>query len=191
MILIVDNYDSFTYNLLDYFGQLGEQCYVVKNDVSPSAQEDREFDMIVLSPGPGRPEDAGYLLDYIAFYAGKVPIVGICLGHQAIARYYGGKVGKAIKPMHGKLSKCFIVQEDLIFSEMPSAFEVVRYHSLVVEDLGAELIALAATEENENMILKHKSLSIFGIQYHPEAFLTEFGMKILENCLKFIRNSHN
>ena len=191
MILIVDNYDSFTYNLLDYFGQLGEQCYVVKNDVSPSAQEDREFDMIVLSPGPGRPEDAGYLLDYIAFYAGKVPMVGICLGHQAIAKYFGGTVEKAIRPMHGKLSKCIKVQEDPLFSDMPSTFEVVRYHSLVVKEMGTELITLAVTVENENMILKHKSLSIFGIQYHPEAYLTEFGMKILENCLKFIRNSHN
>lgn len=182
MILIVDNFDSFTYNLVDYFNQLGEECDVVRNDIAPEKIDKSKYSAIVLSPGPGKPEEAGYLMDYISSFENVLPILGICLGHQAIAKHFGGNVRKAKKPMHGKLSKIHLLKEDQLVRGMNQAFEVVRYHSLVVDNLEHTLLTpLANTEEDENMIFKHQLLPIYGIQYHPEAALTKFGLKILSN----------
>jgi len=184
MLLIVDNYDSFTYNLVDYFEQLGQQCDVVKNDLPPEGILHNKYDGLVLSPGPGKPEDAGYLLDYIAYFEHKLPILGICLGHQAIAQFYEGQVRKAFKPMHGKISIVEKIVDDDIFSKLPQTWQVVRYHSLVVNVLDSTyLTPLAATSLNENMALKHNELPIYGIQYHPEAVLSEYGLEILSNWL--------
>lgn len=183
MILIVDNFDSFTYNLVDYFNQLGEECEVVRNDVDPRNLDIKKYSALVLSPGPGKPEEAGFLMDYIRVFENRISILGICLGHQAIAKYYGGEVVKAIKPMHGKISHVYLTNaNDSLFQGMINQFQVVRYHSLVVENLeNSVLLPLANTVENENMILKHQFLPIYGIQYHPEAALTDYGLKILSN----------
>lgn len=182
MILIVDNFDSFTYNLVDYFNQLGEECEVVRNDIPPTEHLKSKYSALVLSPGPGKPENAGFLLEYIRVFENQIPILGICLGHQAIAKYYGGTVEKALKPMHGKVSLVHSLVEDELLEGIEKQFSVVRYHSLVVKDLqNTSLSVLAVTEEGENMILKHQELPIYGIQYHPEAALTDFGLQILHN----------
>lgn len=189
MILLVDNFDSFTYNLVDYFEQLGESCYIVRNNVSPFSLPDLPFSQVVLSPGPGTPEYAGYLLEYVKYFENKLPILGICLGHQAIAQYFGAKVEKAIKPMHGKLSAIQKAIDAPIFKGFPASWQVVRYHSLIVKKIEkTDLLSLACTLEGELMVLKHKTLEIYGIQYHPEAALTEFGIEILENWLINVRN---
>lgn len=182
MILIIDNFDSFTYNLVDYFNQLGEECEVIRNDIYPAMLDKKKYSALVLSPGPGKPEDAGFLMDYISAFEDELPILGICLGHQAIAKYFGVNVKKALKPMHGKLSTIYKLADDELFEGMKSKFDVVRYHSLVVDNLeNTMLIPLANTDENENMIFKHQFLPIYGIQYHPEAALTSYGLKILSN----------
>lgn len=189
MILLIDNFDSFTYNLVDYFEQLGESCFIVRNNVSPLTLPDLPFSQVVLSPGPGTPEHAGYLLEYVKYFENKLPILGICLGHQAIAQYFGAKVEKANKPMHGKLSTITKTVESPIFKGFPDSWQVVRYHSLVVKEIEkADLVPMASTLENELMVFKHKTLEIFGIQYHPEAALTEFGIEILGNWLTNVRN---
>ena len=182
MILIVDNFDSFTYNLVDYFNQLGEECEVIRNDISPNVLDKGKYSALVLSPGPGKPEEAGYLMEFIKSFENELPILGICLGHQAIAKYFGAEVKKAIKPMHGKLSGIHPLTEDELLKGINQAFNVVRYHSLVVGSLENTLLRpLASSNENENMIFKHQLLPIYGIQYHPEAALTEHGLKILSN----------
>lgn len=182
MILIVDNFDSFTYNLVDYFNQLGEECEVVRNDVSPGMLVKSQYSAVVLSPGPGKPEEAGFLMEYVRAFENEIPLLGICLGHQAIAKFYGASVIKAIKPMHGKLSTIHKLADDELFEGMKSEFEVVRYHSLVISNLeNTLLLPLAETYEGENMIFKHQFLPIVGIQYHPEAALTHYGLKILGN----------
>lgn len=191
MLLLVDNYDSFTYNLVDYFSQLGQECIVVKNDVHPSEILDLDsISGLVLSPGPGRPDDSGYLMEYLDWFENRMPILGICLGHQAIALRYGAKVVKAIKPMHGKLSTIFTNKPDEILQGLPVSFRVVRYHSLVIDLIGSNFIeSLASTEEGENMIIKHKNKVIYGLQYHPEAILTENGMEILDNWLQIVESN--
>ena len=182
MILLLDNFDSFTYNLLDYFGQLGLECTVVRNDVPVEEIERLNFDAIVLSPGPGRPADAGCMMQIIARWHTKVPILGICLGHQALGEFFGAKLVKAQKPMHGKLSKVISSSEDKFLKDIPEVFDVVRYHSLVLTNLPEELISLAVTaQEQELMLMRHKSLPLFGVQYHPEAHLTSYGLELLYN----------
>lgn len=189
MILLVDNFDSFTYNLVDYFEQLGESCYIVRNNVSPYMVPELSFSHVVLSPGPGVPEDAGYLLEYIAYFKNKLPILGICLGHQAIAQYFGATVEKASRPMHGKLSVIKKMAEDPIFNGFPQEWQVVRYHSLVVKNAEkTDLLTLACSLEAELMVTKHKTLAIYGIQYHPEAALTQYGIELLENWLINVKN---
>jgi len=188
MILIVDNFDSFTYNLVDYFNQMGEECEIVRNDISPDQLDKNKYSALVLSPGPGKPEDAGFLLKYISVFENELPILGICLGHQAIAKYFGAIVVKALKPMHGKISTIYQLTEDEIFNGVNSDFKVVRYHSLVVTNIEhTVLLPLANTNEGENMIFKHQFLPIYGIQYHPEAALTEYGLKILSNWKAIVK----
>jgi len=182
MLLLVDNFDSFTYNLVDYFNQLGEECEVVRNDVHPESLDKEKYSALVLSPGSGKAENAGFLMEYIKSFENLAPILGICLGHQAIANYYGAKVVKAVNPMHGKISSIHQLTDDALFEGIHYQYKVVRYHSLVVNNLeNTFLVPLACSEEKENMILKHQFFPIYGIQYHPEAALTEYGLKILAN----------
>ncbi len=191
MILLVDNFDSFTYNLVDYFEQIGEQCHIVRNDISPESLKALDFTSVVLSPGPGNPNQAGFLMEYIQYFEFKLPILGICLGHQALAQHYGATIEKAIKPMHGKLSSVYKTQVHPLFLNIPERWDVVRYHSLVVNNYkDTPIIPLAITTEQELMIFAHKQLPICGIQYHPEAVLTEFGIEILGNWSKIHSSKH-
>ena len=185
MILIIDNYDSFTHNLVDYLERLGQECRIIQNDlpVDPSIIE--EIDGVVLSPGPGTPDKAGNLLQWINEIENKVPTLGICLGHQALCQHFGGDVGTATRPMHGKISKIHRV-EDRLFSNTPDYFNVVRYHSLICKALPPELKLLAFTDENEPMAFRHVHLPVYGLQFHPEAALTEYGIEILKNWLCLI-----
>lgn len=181
MLLIIDNYDSFTHNLLDYFEQLGQNCHLIRNDLEKDLWPEKP-DAVVISPGPMNPLRAGKLMEMLDFYVGRVPILGICLGHQALALKFGAKLDHAIKPMHGKISRIFC-EKDPIFKNIPNDFDVVRYHSLVIKELPKDLKVLAKTKEGELMALVHKTLPLYGIQFHPEAAMTEHGLKLLENCL--------
>ena len=180
MILLLDNFDSFTYNLQDYLSQIGLECEVVRNDVPMEKIILKDYRAVVLSPGPGKAESAGNLLPVIDYYHDKLPILGICLGHQAIAAYFGATVTKAKFPMHGKIStiSCY---PDPIFNNIPECINVVRYHSLITENITPALRVLAHTLENEIMAFRHISLPIYGLQFHPEAILTEYGLQLLKN----------
>ncbi len=180
-ILLLDNFDSFTYNLYDYFCRIGLDCTVWRNTRQP--REAEKFEAIVLSPGPGRPVDAGFMMDFIAHFYEKKPLLGICLGHQALGQFFGAHLTHALKPMHGKVSEIHC-RPDLLFAELNLVQEVVRYHSLVLKKLPATLQSLAETSEGENMAFKHKNLPIYGIQFHPEAILTKHGLQMLANWQK-------
>jgi len=182
MLLVIDNFDSFTFNLVDYFERLGLQCIVYRNNVPTDTIFEGVYEGVVLSPGPDKPENAGNLLEIIHYYKYRLPILGICLGHQAIGLHFGASLKKASKPMHGKLSSIFL-NKDKLFKGIPSKINVVRYHSLIVTHLPKSLINLSTTTENELMVMKHKDLPIYGIQYHPESILTEYGLVILNNWL--------
>jgi anthranilate synthase component 2 len=186
MILMIDNYDSFTYNLVQYLGELGAEVAVFRNDeITPEAAEAMKPSHVVLSPGPCTPDQAGITLALIGRMAGKVPMLGVCLGHQAIGQAFGGKVVRAGQVMHGKTSH---VGHDGkgIFEGIPDRFVATRYHSLVVEkaSLPACLEASAHSEDGEIMGLRHRSLAVEGVQFHPEALLTEHGHKMLQNFLE-------
>ena len=186
MVLMIDNYDSFTYNLVQYLGELGEQVRVVRNDeISIDEVEALEPARVVISPGPCTPSEAGISLGLIDRLAGRVPILGVCLGHQAIGQAFGGKVVHAKQVMHGKVSR--IHHDGLgVFANVPNDFIATRYHSLVVErtSLPECLVVTAESEDGEIMGLRHRSLPVEGVQFHPEALLTEHGHKMLENFLK-------
>jgi anthranilate synthase component II len=186
MILMIDNYDSFTYNLVQYLGELGAEVAVFRNDeISIEKAEAMRPSHIVLSPGPCTPNEAGVTLPLLQRLAGKAPILGVCLGHQAIGQAFGGKVVRAKQVMHGKVSR---IQHDRkgVFSEIPDAFVATRYHSLVVqrESLPECLEITAQAEDGEIMGLRHRSLPVEGVQFHPEALLTEHGHKMLQNFLQ-------
>lgn len=185
MILLLDNYDSFTYNLVDYFAQLGIESKVFRNDSPLERIQSFEYQGIVLSPGPENPSSAGNLLEVVAHYIGKCPMLGICLGHQAIAEFLGGDLSKAEYPMHGKISK-IKTRGGEIFRNMPNQFEVVRYHSLVVNDLPSTLEPTAFTTSGELMAYESdSSLKAWGLQFHPEAVLTQYGLEMLRNWVTF------
>ena len=186
VLLVIDNYDSFTYNLVQYFGQLGVEQRVFRNDgINPKEALEMNPDRVLLSPGPCSPKEAGATLEIIRAFAGRKPILGVCLGHQAIGYYFGGKVVRADRLMHGKLSPILHKNTDL-FRGMPDGFQATRYHSLLVErsSFPAELEITAETAEGEIMGLRHRSLPIWGVQFHPESIATEGGMKILQNFLE-------
>jgi anthranilate synthase/aminodeoxychorismate synthase-like glutamine amidotransferase len=186
MILMIDNYDSFTYNLVQYFGALGEDIKVFRNDkISISAIKRLKPKKIVISPGPGRPEDAGISCDVIKEFAGKIPMLGVCLGHQCIGYVYGGRIIGAKKLMHGKTSLIYH-NKKTIFKSIPNPFEATRYHSLLVQrkTLPECLEIIAWTKEGEIMGLKHKKFPLWGVQFHPESVLTKYGKDILANFLK-------
>lgn len=187
MILIIDNYDSFTYNLVQYLGELGAQIEVRRND-EVSVEDiaaNREIRKILISPGPGTPSTAGISLALIERFAGSIPILGVCLGHQAIGQAFGGRVVRAPHPVHGKASK---IKHDgrTIFEGVEEDFEVGRYHSLVVEQesLPACLEVTATTEDNLIMGLRHRTMDVEGVQFHPESILTSGGKKLLANFLQ-------
>ena len=186
MLLVIDNYDSFTYNLVQYYGQLGvEQRIFRNNEITPDEAVALNPDRVLLSPGPCSPTEAGVTLDIIKAFAGKKPIFGVCLGHQSIGHHFGGKVIRADRLMHGKTSPIQHKNTD-VFAGMPQNFPATRYHSLLVErtSLPPALEITAETAEGEIMGLRHKELPIWGVQFHPESIATEGGMKILENFLK-------
>jgi anthranilate synthase component II len=186
VLLVIDNYDSFTYNLVQYFGQLGVEQRVFRNDeITPEAALALKPDRVMISPGPCSPNEAGVTLGIIKAFAGKVPILGVCLGHQAIGHYFGGRVVRAERLMHGKTSPILHRDTDL-FHGMPVGFPATRYHSLLVErsSFPAELEITAETAEGEIMGLRHRTQPIWGVQFHPESIATENGMKILQNFLE-------
>ncbi len=186
MILMIDNYDSFTYNLVQYFGELGADMRVVLNDeMSVAAIAALKPEKIVISPGPCSPNEAGVSLEVIRTFAGKVPILGVCLGHQAIGQAFGGKVVHARELMHGKTSPVTHVDRG-VFSGLPTPFTATRYHSLAVEraSLPVELEVTAWTDDGEIMGLQHRTLAVEGVQFHPESILTEHGHRMLKNFLQ-------
>lgn len=190
MILLIDNYDSFTFNLYQYLSELGSVVTTVRNDkISLAEIEQMAPDGIVLSPGPGRPEQAGICVEVIRRFAQETPILGICLGHQAIGYAFGGSVIRANKIMHGKVSK-IKHNESILFSSLHQYIEVMRYHSLVIdrETLPEDFDVLAESmDDREIMAIKHKRYPLFGLQFHPESIGTKSGKKILKNFLDEIR----
>lgn len=187
MILMIDNYDSFTYNLVQYLGELGEKLLVFRNDkITIDGIKKLKPRSIVISPGPGRPEDAGVSLDVIRTFSGKIPILGVCLGHQSIGQAFGGKVIGARRLMHGKTSLIYH-NGQTIFKGIENPFEATRYHSLLVErgTFPKVLEIIAETKTKEIMGLKHKKHLTWGVQFHPESILTKSGKDILRNFLKY------
>lgn len=185
MLLVIDNYDSFTFNLVQYFGQLGVSMRVFRNDeLTPAEAVKLNPERVLISPGPCTPSDAGVSIDIIKTFAGKKPVLGVCLGHQAMGQHFGGKVIRAPRQMHGKLSPITHRNTD-IFKGLPSPFTATRYHSLLVERSSFPdcLEITAETAEGEIMGLRHKQFPVFGVQFHPESIATEGGMKILQNFL--------
>lgn len=183
MILMIDNYDSFTYNLVQYLGEMGQQLKVFRNDkITVEEIEALKPDRIVVSPGPCTPNEAGISVAAIKHFAGKVPILGVCLGHQSIGQAFGGEIVRAGRLMHGKTSKVHHDGEG-VFSGMPNPFEATRYHSLVIrrESIPDCLRITAETDQREIMGVRHKDYPIEGVQFHPESILTESGKQILAN----------
>lgn len=189
MLLLIDNYDSFTFNLRDYFLQLGEEVLVVENDqVNEHSIHTLSFDKVVLSPGPNKPEDSGNLMGLLPVVVERFPVLGICLGHQALGQYFGADLQLALRPMHGKVSR--ITNDGSgVYNQLPCQFDVCRYHSLVVDVHACKELRMTAwSDENECMGFEHVGRPIVGMQYHPEAILTEYGLQLLDNWLSSVRN---
>lgn len=184
MIVVIDNYDSFTYNLVQYLGELGAEVQVFRNDAVTAEQVGAlQPGHIVISPGPGEPREAGVSGEVIRNLGPRIPVLGVCLGHQCIGEAFGGQVVRAPRLMHGKTSPVHH-DGDLLFVGVPSPFEATRYHSLIVaEPLPAALCATAYTPEGELMALRHRQYPVFGVQFHPESILTVYGKQILRNFL--------
>jgi anthranilate synthase component II len=189
MLLMIDNYDSFTFNLVQYFGELGEDVRVVRNDeIDVAGMAALKPDRIVFSPGPCSPAEAGVCIEAIQHFAGQLPLLGVCLGHQAMGAALGGKVIRAQVQMHGKASTISTDRQG-VFHGLPPQFSVIRYHSLAVEkaSLPADLIVTATSEDGEIMGLRHRGLPIEGVQFHPESILSEHGHAMLKNFLEQVR----
>lgn len=186
MILLIDNYDSFSYNLYQYFGQLTNEVKAVRND-RVTVDEIRALrpSHLVLSPGPGYPKDAGVCLDAVRSFAGELPVLGVCLGHQTIGQAFGGKVVRAPRLMHGKTSNIRLDTACPLFKALPENIEAARYHSLIVEKDGLPdcLEITAQDDEGEIMGIRHRDYAVFGIQFHPESFMTPLGLDILKNFI--------
>jgi len=186
MILMIDNYDSFTFNLVQFLGELGQDLVVKRNDeVTISDIENMKPDFLMISPGPCSPNEAGISMEVIRYFAGKIPIFGVCLGHQSIAQVFGGEVVRAERLMHGKTSLMHH-DEKTIFSDIPNPFTATRYHSLIVkkETLPDCLEVTSWTEEGEIMALRHTTLPIEGVQFHPESIMTSHGKELLQNFIR-------
>lgn len=186
MILMIDNYDSFTYNLVQFLGEMGQELNVYRNDkITIDDIAELKPDHIVVSPGPCSPNEAGISLQVIEAFAGKIPILGVCLGHQSIAQVFGGKVIRSERLMHGKTSPIFHDGKTL-FAGLPSPFTATRYHSLIVEkETLPDCLEISAwTEEGEIMGIRHKQLLVEGVQFHPESIITDYGKEILRNFIQ-------
>ncbi|MDO8959506.1 MAG: aminodeoxychorismate/anthranilate synthase component II [Rhodocyclaceae bacterium] len=186
MLLMIDNYDSFTYNLVQYFGELGQEVRVFRNDaITLKEIAAMAPDYLVISPGPCSPKEAGISVDAIKEFAGTLPILGVCLGHQSIGYAFGGEIVHAQKPMHGKLSPVHHTNTG-VFANLPNPFTATRYHSLVIrrETLPACLEITAWTDDGEIMGVRHKELAVQGVQFHPESIMTEHGHTLLKNFLE-------
>jgi anthranilate synthase/aminodeoxychorismate synthase-like glutamine amidotransferase len=186
MILVIDNYDSFTYNLVQEMGEMGAELEVVRNDQA-TLDDIRAMNPshIVISPGPGTPDDSGVSQDVLRYLGETTPILGVCLGHQCIGQVYGGVVKRAPRLMHGKTSMVYH-KRDAMFKGVPSPFEATRYHSLIVEEatLPDCLMITAFTDQGEIMGVRHKQFPVYGVQFHPESILTKYGPRILQNFLE-------
>lgn len=193
MLLLVDNYDSFTFNLVHYFGELGSTCHVVRNDAL-SVEEAMALspEAIVISPGPCSPNEAGICCELIEKAAGKIPVLGVCLGHQAIGQVFGGHVIRAPAPVHGKTSAIIHKGTD-VFEGLPENVEMTRYHSLVVdpESLPDQLVPTAYTHDGIIMGLRHKYFPVYGVQFHPESIASHHGHDILRNFLKIAQRKND
>ena len=190
MILLIDNYDSFSYNLYQLFGKVGGNIKVIRNDeLTVDEIEELDIDAIVLSPGPGRPEAAGICIDVIQRFAGRYPILGVCLGHQAICQVFGGEITYAKQLMHGKTSMAVLDRDSTLFKGMKVQIQVARYHSLAADakTLPDCLKITAQTEADEIMAVEHKEFPIYGLQFHPESILTPDGEQIIRNFMKALR----
>ena len=197
MYLMIANYDSFVHNLASYFEELGEEITLVRNDKISMSQietwiEDGTLDGLLISPGPKSPQDCGMSLEALRRFAGRIPILGICLGHQIIGYSWGAKIRKGDKPMHGKIS---VVNNNghHMFADLPAKFKVTRYHSLVVDEksLPSCLAIDAMSEDGAIMAIHHKTLPVYGIQFHPEAVLTEYGHELLQNFINICKEWKN
>ena len=191
MLLMIDNYDSFTYNLVQYFGELGQSVQTIRNDaIDVAGIAALKPDYLVISPGPCSPAQAGVSVAAITHFAGKIPILGVCLGHQAIGEAFGGKVIRAKQVMHGKADR-LSAQPTGLFKGLPANFNVVRYHSLVIErqSMPACLEVTAFTADGEVMGVMHRSLNVHGVQFHPESIASEHGHALLKNFLDTTTNS--
>ena len=186
MILIIDNYDSFTYNIVQYVGSINSNIRVIKNDeCSIDEIICLPLSHIIISPGPGNPDDTGATKEIVNNFFGKIPILGICLGHQLLASIYGANIICSKNIVHGKMSNLVVSEKSEIFKSLPRSFDVVRYHSLIVENDSIEDIFITAkTNENEIMALEDQDNKVYGLQFHPESISTQYGINMIENFLK-------
>lgn len=183
-MILIDNYDSFTYNIVEYFRILGKDIKVFKNDeITVEDLKKINFDAIILSPGPSNPSNSGVTMSVLKEYYNKKPILGVCLGFQAIAEFFGADIVEAKEPMHGKCSEIYFEENESLFNGFAQGFCATRYHSLVVENIKNPIIPIAHTKDNILMGLKIKDLPIYGVQFHPEAILTENGINIFKNFI--------
>lgn len=193
MLLLIDNYDSFTFNLMHFLGELGARSEVWRNDaLSVDAALEKHPEAIVLSPGPCTPTQAGICVELVAKAAGRIPILGVCLGHQAIAQAFGAQIRRGAAPMHGKVSRIFHDGSPL-FAGIANPVAATRYHSLVVarETLPSELVVTAWTEDGVVMGIRHRAAPVFGVQFHPESIASEQGHEILANFLQIVRGANS
>lgn len=186
MLILIDNFDSFSHILADLIRQTGEELCVIRNDASLEEIEKIDFKGLILSPGPGTPRESGNLNTIFAKYHLKVPVLGVCLGHQAIGEFFGAELVKSAFPIHGKVRKIQKTNAHPFSENLPPQFQVTRYHSLQLQNLPDCLESILETESGELMGMAHKTLPILGIQYHPEAYLTEFGLELVKNWVKGI-----
>lgn len=191
VLLLLDNYDSFTYNLYDYFLRCGAEVKVIRNDEIELDNLNHEYEGIILSPGPGKPKDAGKMMRLIEQYHDKLPIFGVCLGMQAIGEFFGANLIQANYPMHGKMDLLNFDQTHPLFSKIKPPLQVCRYHSLIVDQIqNSPLKLIATSDQNEPMAIAHKSLPIWGVQFHPEAILTPQGIQLINNWLSCIKSNN-
>ena len=191
MILLIDNYDSFSYNLYQLIGSVEPDIKVIRNDAHTIEEiEAMKLEAIILSPGPGKPEDAGVCIEVIKYFTGKLPIFGVCLGHQAICEAFGGTVSYAKELMHGKQSKVYQGGISSLFRGLGPEFKAARYHSLAAraEDFPETLKVTAESDDGEIMALEHREYPVFGVQFHPESVMTPDGKKMIENFMEVVRN---
>ena len=187
MLLLIDNFDSFSHILADLIQQTGVELIIRSNDVTMAEIEKINFEGLILSPGPGIPSTSGNLMPILERYVDQVPILGVCLGHQAIGEFFGAKLVKNVVPIHGKVHSVHQTKPHFFTQGLPESFQVTRYHSLQLTDLPDSLESILETESGEIMGMAHRTLPILGIQYHPEAYLTEYGLDIIQNWLKTLR----